>query len=140
MKVEWPGRCVSCDQTIDDWADAGMLEGRWIHKACYVQRAEEARNRNLELPNLRSPADRSSVLELPMFIFLLLFHFGLGFGVIGWILITQGQPDTGYPILVLGIVSPLAGIAGIAVNIISRRRIELIRQSLELHGGWRAGR
>jgi hypothetical protein len=138
--IEWPGRCRSCKQPIDDWADAGFLEGRWIHKNCFVRERSEAQARGIELPLLRSPAERSAALELPMLIFLLLFHFGLGFAVIGWIMITQGDPGTGYPILAFGIITPLIGVAGVAVNIISRRRIELIRQALETRGGWKPGR
>ena len=76
-----------------------------------------------------------------MLIFLLMFHFGLGAAVAGWIMIDQHQtPDIGAVLLVIGIVVPLIGVAGVALNIISRRRIELIRQALDLTGGWKPGR
>jgi hypothetical protein len=135
--VEWPGRCARCDKEIGDWSDAGLLDRRWVHKACYVQ----ARGRGDNLPELRSPAERGSHLEMPMLIFLLMFHFGLGAAVAGWIMLDQDKsPSLAVALLAAGIVIPLVGLAGVAVNIISRRRIELIRQDLDAVGGWRPGR
>ena len=138
--VEWPGRCSRCNQVIDDWADAGLFDRRWMHKSCYNQTWTEARQRGDELPELRDPTARSSQLELPMLVFLLMFHFGLGFAVFGWLLMTQFDDNIGGLLLAFGIITPLIGIAGVAVNIISRRRIELIRRDLELQGGWKPGR
>jgi hypothetical protein len=140
MMVEWPGRCYRCRGVIDDWSDAGLFQRRWIHKACFNQNLVEANEKGVELPLLRSPIDRVSVLELPMLIFLLLFHFGLGGAVVGWILITQGSEQAGIIVLVIGLVTPLIGVVGAALNILSRRRIELIRQTLDLQGGWKPGR
>jgi hypothetical protein len=140
MMIEWPGRCSRCHEAILDWPDAGLLESRWIHKSCFVEARADAQAKGAQLPVLRSPADRGSNLEVPMLIFLLMFHFGLGFAVIGWILITQGSPNSGYAVLTLGIVSPLIGVAGVAANVISRRRIELVRRAIETQGGWRPGR
>jgi hypothetical protein len=139
--VEWPGRCYSCGQEITDWNDAGLSEGRWIHKACYSVRLAEAQSEGVTLEDLRSPAERQRQLELPMLFFLLLFHFGLGAAVAGWIMIDQDQSHTiGAILIAIGIITPLIGIGGVAVNIISRRRIELIRQELDTAGGWRPGR
>jgi hypothetical protein len=138
--VEWPGRCSRCREEISDWSDAGLHGKSWIHKACFGETWREAQNRGVELADLRSPVDRSSQLELPMLVFLLLFHFGLGAAVAGWIMITQGSEHTGVIVLAGGIIAPLIGVAGCAVNILSRRRIELIRQSLDLQGGWKPGR
>jgi hypothetical protein len=137
MMVEWPGRCARCKKEIADWSDAGLLDRRWVHKACYAQ----ARATGDSLPELRSPAERGSHLEMPMLLFLLMFHFGLGGAVAGWILLDQGKSETlAVSLLVLGLVVPLVGLAGVALNIISRRRIELIRQDLDAVGGWRPGR
>jgi hypothetical protein len=141
LMVEWPGRCSSCHQPIEDWSDAGLHEKRWIHKACYTREWNAAQARGLTPPELQSPLDRGKLLELPMLIFLMMFHFGLGAAVAGWIMIDQDQtPDVGALLLVIGIVIPLIGVAGVALNIISRRRIELIRQFVDARGGWRPGR
>jgi hypothetical protein len=84
--------------------------------------------------------ERGRLLELPMLIFLLMFHFGLGAAVAGWIMIDQDQtPGTGAILLVIGLVVPLIGVAGVALNIISRRRIEMIRQAVDTGGGWKPG-
>jgi hypothetical protein len=141
MMVEWPGRCSSCDKQIVDWSDAGLHGRRWIHKVCYADRWNQAHAGGKTPPELQSPIDRGRLLELPMLVFLLMFHFGLGVAVAGWIMIDQDQtPDVGALLLVIGLVAPLIGVGGVALNIISRRRIELIRQALELQGGWKPGR
>jgi hypothetical protein len=125
---------------IEDWTEAGLFNRQWVHKTCYTLRWNEAHNKGTDLADLRSPVERSSQLEMPMLLYLLLFHFGLGFAVIGWIMIDQDQsPDIGIILLVVGIIVPLVGLAGVALNIISRRRIELIRRELELAGGWKPG-
>jgi hypothetical protein len=139
--VEWPGRCAHCNDEISDWAGAGLLDRRWVHKTCYVAARNEAANKGADLADLKSPAERGTHLELPMLIFLLMFHFGLGGAVAGWIMLDQGKSESlAIVLLVVGIVIPLVGLAGVAVNIISRRRIELIRQDLDAVGGWRPGR
>jgi hypothetical protein len=139
--IEWPGRCSSCNQPIDNWNDAGLYDKRWIHKTCYAAQSADARARGEAPSDLQSPIDRGKLLELPMLVFLLMFHFGLGAAVAGWIMIDQDQtPDIGALLLVIGIVIPLIGVAGVAVNIISRRRIELIRQAVDANGGWKPGR
>jgi hypothetical protein len=139
--VEWPGRCAQCNKEIADWADAGLLDRRWVHKTCYATARSEAANTGAELPELKSPAERGTHLEMPMLIFLLMFHFGLGGAVAGWIMLDQGKSESlAIALMVVGIVIPVIGIAGVAVNIISRRRIELIRQDLDAVGGWRPGR
>jgi hypothetical protein len=139
--VEWPGRCRSCGKEITDWVEAGLYDKHWVHRACYAACWNKARDSGRNAPVLRSPLERSTTLELPMLIFLLMFHFGLGGAVAGWIMIDQDQSQTlGAGLLVVGIVVPLIGLAGVAVNIISRRRIELVRQALDLQGGWKPGR
>jgi hypothetical protein len=141
MMVEWPGRCGSCDRPIEDWSDAGFHQKRWVHKACFTEQWNQAHSRGETPPELQSPTDRGKLLELPMFIFLLMFHFGLGGAVAGWIMIDQDQtPDLGALLMVIGIVVPLIGVAGIALNIISRRRIEIVRQAVDARGGWKPGR
>jgi hypothetical protein len=141
MAVEWPARCGICGLEIADWSDAGLHERRWVHKSCYSARWLEAHASGADVPELRSPVDRQSQLEVPMLIFLLMFHFGLGGAVAGWIMLDQDQtPSIGVALLVIGIVVPLIGLAGVALNIISRRRIETIRQALDTAGGWRPGR
>jgi hypothetical protein len=139
--LEWPGRCKTCKQQIEDWADAGTTDQGWVHKACYHKTTAEATMRGLEMPPLRSPVERSRSLEWTMFTSILMFHFGIGTGFIGWIMLSQNTSHTdygllGYVLLIAGIIIPLLGIAGIAFNILSRRRIEFVRQALELSGGW----
>jgi hypothetical protein len=139
--VEWPGRCRRCSKEIEAWADAGFYDGRWIHKACFTQELLETGAQPDALPALRSPEERRKQLELPMLIFLLMFHFGLGAAIAGWIMLSQdGSQSTAAILLVVGVVVPLIGVAGVTLNIISRRRVELIRQELDLAGGWKPGR
>src|SRR5688500_8631308 len=140
MMVEWPGRCRSCQHPIDEWANAGLHEGRWVHKACYADERREALQRGRDLAELRPPTDRGKQLEWPMLTFLLMFHFGLGGVIAGWLMLTQDRYETTAAVLiVLGIVVPLIGLIGVALNVVSRRRIEIVRQELELAGGWKPG-
>ena len=139
--MEWPGRCSECREQIDDWTDAGLYRGRWVHKACFSGRFSGQPSAHA-LEALRSPVERSSQLELPMIIFVLMFHFGLGAAVAGWIMLTQLTQDTsgGAFVLAVGIIVPVIGAIGMALNVISRRRIETIRQELEANGGWKPAR
>lgn len=139
--LEWPGRCASCKKDIDDWSAAGLFEGRWIHKQCWTQNYASTVQSGLTPEPLQSPVDRSRQLEWPMLLFALLFHFGLGFAVIGWIILDQdrGHTSAGYISLAVGFIAPLIGVAGVAINVISRRRIEQIRELLDLRGGWKPG-
>lgn len=138
--VEWPARCGECDKEIQDWSGAGLYDRRWVHKTCYTRRWNEAHGKGSALTELRPPTERSKQLEMPMLLFLLLFHFGLGTGVAGWIMIDQDQSaQVGVALLIVGIITPLVGLAGTAFNVISRRRIEAIRQELDLAGGWKPG-
>jgi hypothetical protein len=140
--IEWPGRCRHCGQHIEDWSQAGSFEGRWIHKECWLRLQQPGASPSNEASSLGSPIDRSKVLELPMFVSLMLFHFGLGAGFIGWIMLTQTNSDATASALVMaiGLITPILGVAGVALNIISRRRVEMVRQSLDLQGGWKPGR
>ena len=140
--IEWPARCAGCGASIEDWSDAGLLRGSWLHKSCWGETYRNAQSTGRELPELKSPVERSSQLELPMMIFLMMFHFGLAAAVAGWFLLTQTNEsrDAGFALVAGGIVVPLIGAAGAAANIVSRRRIELIRQELDLRGGWKPGR
>ena len=139
--IQWPGRCGYCKETIEDWSEAGLQDREWLHKGCYTTRLSEASNTGTTVEDLRSPVERGTQLEMPMLVSLLLFHFGLGFAVIGWIMINQNQsPHLGAIFLVVGLIVPLIGLAGIALNIISRRRIHLIERQLDLSGGWKPGR
>ena len=141
MMLEWPGRCRICNQQIENWADAGLDQSRWVHKECY---SSAVIAQGAEAPALRSPVDRSKVLEWPMLVSLLFFHFGVAIGFIGWIMLTQDTTTStdsiGYLLLIIGLITPVAGIIGIALNVLSRRRIELVRQALELSGGWKPSR
>src|SRR5438093_131351 len=127
--VEWPGRCSRCHEVIEDWTDAGMYQRHWIHKTCYADLWQRAQRDGRELAPLQPPTGRSAQLELPMVIFLLLFHFGLGAAAMGWIMISQFSDSSGNPILAFGIIAPLIGVVGVALNVISRCHIELIRQT-----------
>jgi hypothetical protein len=140
MTVEWPGRCTYCNETIDDWPRAGTHRGRWVHKACHADARRRAIETGRDLAELRPPDERGKQLEWPMLAFLLMFHFGLGGVVAGWLFLSQDRYETaGTVLLALGIIIPLAGIAGVAINIASRRRIESVRRALELAGGWKPG-
>ena len=133
MMVEWPGRCNRCNQRIEKWADAGFDDKRWVHKACFAEAQREAQSKGRQVAELRAPDERYQQLELPMLIFVLMFHFGLGLAVIGWIVIDQGGSQTwGAVTMALGIIIPALGLAGAALNIVSRRRIEQMRQRAEL--------
>jgi hypothetical protein len=141
MMIEWPGRCSRCQGQIDAWTDAGFFGGKWIHKACYVEVRAEAERGGRKIDELREPTDRRHQLEWPMLGFLLMFHFGLGAAAIGWIIIDQGGSVLwGSVLIAIGLVVPLIGIAGAAVNVVSRRRVELVRQELETAGGWKPQR
>ena len=153
--IEWPGVCARCGDEITDWTDAGLLGKRWLHKACWSEEFRKGAASGAEPPPLRSPVDRASNLELPMLAFLLMFHFGLGAAIAGWIMLTQGRGFGSVPswaffisdaktfataLLIFGLVVPVIGLTGVALNILSRHRIEIIRQELDLHGGWKPGR
>ncbi|HLF79878.1 MAG TPA: hypothetical protein VJB57_20545 [Dehalococcoidia bacterium] len=141
MMVEWPGRCERCRQPIEDWADAGLNVDRWTHKACFQETRQEARQKGIDLAPLRSPEDRSKQLEWPMLAFLLMFHFGLGGALAGWLMLNQERSESVAAVLLaLGIIVPLIGVTGTVLNIVSRRRIELVRQALDGAGGWKPGR
>ena len=142
MMVEWPGRCGRCRRDIEDWSDAGLLGGRWLHKACFQDMTRDSQARGIPLPELRSPEERGRLLDWPMFLFLMMFHFGLGAAVAGWLMLQQdwASESLAAALMVVGIVIPLIGVAGCAVNIVSRRRIELVRQALDTQGGWKPGR
>jgi hypothetical protein len=141
MMVEWPGRCERCREPIEDWVDAGLNGERWTHKACFQKTRLDALEKGLDLASLRSPTDRSKQLEWPMLAFLMMFHFGLGGALAGWIMLDQGRSESiAAGLLTLGIVVPLIGVAGTLLNIVSRRRIELVRQALDVSGGWKPGR
>ena len=140
--ISWPARCDRCDDPVEDWGDAGLYESGFMHKRCWTELYGESQTRGREIAPLRSPIDRGSQLEWPMFIFLMMFHFGLAAAVGGWFLLTQTNENTttGFIVLIAGIVVPVIGAAGAAVNILSRRRIEFIRHQLDLAGGWKPGR
>ena len=141
MMIEWPGRCSHCKAPIESWSDAGFQGKRWIHKACFVESRRDAQARGRDIPELQSPDERYHQLEIPMLIFVLMFHFGIGMAVIGWIFIDpSGSTTTGAILMVIGVVVPALGLAGAALNIISRRRMELVRQELITAGGWKPGR
>ncbi len=141
MMVEWPGRCERCNQSIEDWADAGLSANRWIHKTCFQEMRREALNEGKDLAPLRSPEDRGKLLEWPLFGFLMMFHFGLGGAVAGWLLLTQHRSENIAGLLIAaGLIVPAIGVAGVVVNVMSRRRIELVRQALLTAGGWKPGR
>jgi hypothetical protein len=137
LMMEWPPRCADCGQPIENWAEAGSHDGAWLHRKCWTERWRTARDRGVELRALRSPVERSRELELPMLASLLLFHFGLAVAIAGWIMLTRDEVTVGLIALAIGVIAPVLGAAGIMLNIISRRRIEVIRQSLEARGGWK---
>jgi|SRR5581483_1220432 hypothetical protein len=140
--VQWPAKCDRCDNPIESWADAGLFGSGFLHKRCWRDLNAEAQAQGRTVAELRSPVERSSQLEVPMFISLMMFHFGLAAAVAGWFLLTQTNESrlAGVILLVVGLVVPLLGAAGAAINILSRRRIELIRHELDLAGGWKPGR
>lgn len=137
--MEWPARCSKCKQPIEDWNAAGYDGGHWVHKDCWVKEGGSAAARPLS--TLASPLERLRELELPMFLYILLFHFGTGAAVTGWILFAQGYDEhVGSIVFPLGMIASLLGVVGVWLNIVSRRRIELIRRTLDVEGGWKPGR
>jgi hypothetical protein len=139
--MEWPGRCSRCKKPIENWADAGFDDHHWVHKSCFIEAQREAQAKGQQVQLLRSPDERYHQLELPMLIFVLMFHFGIGLAVMGWIIIDQGGSQTwGAVLMALGVIFPAMGLAGATFNIVSRRRIEQVRQELLLAGGWKPGR
>lgn len=153
--IEWPAMCAHCGREINDWTDAGLLGRRWLHKACWSEDYRAGAAVGREPPPLRSPLERATSLEMPMLVFLLMFHFGLGAAIAGWVMLTQGRGFVHVPswafftndpkafatsLLVVGLVVPVIGLAGVGVNILSRRHIETIRQALDTAGGWKPGR
>jgi hypothetical protein len=105
---EWPARCATCGEVLEDWADAGLYDGAWVHKRCWSEMNRSAQGKRRAVSALRSPVDRSSQLELPMMISLLLFHFGLAAAMAGWFLLTQTDQsrEAGMILLVVGLVAP----------------------------------
>ncbi len=71
-----------------------------------------------------------------MMVCLLMFHFGLGFAIAGWVLMTQDERLSGGLSLAFGLLAPALGLLGVAWNFEGRRRIEAIREDLERQGGW----
>ena len=142
MMVEWPGRCEHCRLPIEDWPGAGLHGAKWLHKNCFQEMTRASLERGVELQPLRAPDERAKMLDWPMLGFLMLFHFGLGAAVAGWLMMQQNwaSDSLAASLLIIGIVIPLIGVAGCVVNVISRRRIELVRQALEMQGGWKPGR
>jgi hypothetical protein len=140
--IAWPAHCARCRAEIEDWADVGLYEAGFLHKRCWTELYGAAQSSGKPMPALRSPLDRTAQLEAPMFLFLMMFHFGLAAAVAGWFVLTQTDESqhTGVILLIVGLIVPLIGAAGCAVNILSRRRIELIRHQLDLQGGWKPGR
>jgi hypothetical protein len=140
--IKWPARCEQCGGEIEDWAAAGLAGAAWVHKRCWTEAYREAQAQGRELPALRSPVERGSQLELPMAVFMLMFHFGLAAAVAGWFLLTQTEESetAGILLVVFGIIVPLLGAAGAALNVVGRRRIEMIRHELDVQGGWKPGR
>ena len=64
-----------------------------------------------------------------------------GAAVTGWIIFAQGYDEAlGSIVFPLGLIATLVGVVGVWLNIVSRRRIELIRRTLDLEGGWKPGR
>lgn len=138
--LEWPGRCRVCGEAISDWAAAGLAGNRWAHRSCWQEHRQRATAAGRRAPALRSPVERRAQLELPMIVFLLMFHFGLGTAVTGWVLLSQDSTTAGAITLTIGLIAPLVGAIGIAANFLGLRRIELIYQQLEAQGGWRSER
>jgi hypothetical protein len=135
--LEWPPRCRECREPLSDWGEAGLAGAVWLHKACWRARRDRGQRLGEEVPLLASPLQWQRHLELPMMLFLLLFHFGLATGVAGWILLVNGDALSGSITLAIGVATPLLGAAGVILNIVSRRRLELMRLDLESRGGWR---
>lgn len=143
--LEWPGKCAICSKQIEDWATTGLDDrDRWVHKVCYQNSIESAVNAGATVAELRSPVERSRTLEWPMLAALLGFHFGIGVAFIGWIMLTQdvdtSRDTIGMVLLAIGLITTISGVFGVAMNIRGRRRIELVRQALELSGGWKPSR
>lgn len=59
--------------------------------------------------------------------FALMFHFGIGLALIGWVLLTQEQTQiAGLIILAVGAIAPVVGVLGIVYSVYRRKRYESV--------------
>jgi hypothetical protein len=130
--------CDRCGAEIADFNSAGRLGKLWLHKSCWLETWREERARGSDLPVLSSPLV-SKPREMAVLLFALMFHFGLGLALIGWVLISQEQsPVAGTIILVIGVVTPVIGVGGMVLSVYRRRQYELVLSDLGGEGSWTA--
>jgi hypothetical protein len=130
--------CDHCHEMIADFNDAGRLGKRWLHKSCWLQLWRAERERGVDLPVLTSPLGTSPG-ESRVLLFALMFHFGLGLALIGWVLLTQeDSPVTGAICLAIGLIAPLIGVVGIAYSVYRRRQYEGVLAEIGGASGWTA--
>jgi hypothetical protein len=98
----------------------------------------EERERGVDLPVLTSPAGRQP-RESSVLLFALMFHFGLGLALIGWVLITQEASEvTGVILLAVGIVAPILGVLGMVWAVMRRREYEEVMGEVTADEPWTA--
>ena len=74
-----------------------------------------------------------------MLLFALMFHFGLGLALIGWVLITQEASETtGLALLAIGIVTPILGVLGMVWAVVRRREYEEVLNEESTGEPWTA--
>lgn len=130
--------CDHCGQAIEDFAQSGRLGGKWLHKSCWLELWRHEREQGVDLPVLTSPLEASPG-ESRVLLFALMFHFGLGLLLIGWVLLTQEHSTTaGVICLAIGLVAPLIGAAGIAYSVYRRRQYEGVLAEVGGAAGWTA--
>ena len=130
--------CDRCGETIADFNEAGRLSRRWLHKSCWLEIWREEREKGVDLPLLTSPLG-SAPGESRVLLFALMFHFGLGLALIGWVLLTQENSTTaGLTCLAIGFIAPLIGVVGIAHAVYRRKQYEGVLAEVQSPAGWNA--
>lgn len=130
--------CDHCGEPISDFSQAGRLDRKWLHKQCWLALWRSEREKGVDLPVLTSPLEASPG-ESRVLLFALMFHFGLGLALIGWVLLTQENSTTaGVICLAIGLIAPLIGVCGIAYSVYRRRQYEEVLAEVGGASGWTA--
>jgi hypothetical protein len=129
--------CDHCGEIIADFNEAGRLGRKWLHKSCWLEIWREQRERGIDLPLLTSPLAPAPG-ESRVLLFALMFHFGLGLALIGWVLLTQESSTTaGIICLAIGLITPLIGVVGIVHSVYRRKQYEGVLAEVRA-AGWSA--
>lgn len=133
--TRWPPLCDECGLPIDDWRGAGRLRSGWLHKGCWVELCRRERVHGREAAILGSPLEDHG-RELGILLYALMFHFGVGSAIMGWVLLAQEEASAGLAMLIVGLVLPVAGAAGVVLRVLKLCRSQAIRRELERGEPW----